>query len=417
MSVWGRLFGQRTAKLSSRDDAETVAAALSAGGSNAGKRVTPDSTLQLSTAWRCVRLKSRVVGALPIGVHERLEEGGSRPAKEHWLYELVHESPNADQTPAEFWAGQIACIDLWGNAFAEKKMLGDRVVALVPMRADRVRVRRELDGRRRYYYAARNGERILEEDQVFHLRGFTLGGDEGLSAISYGRHTLGLALASDETAAKTFANGLQLSGFLKEAMEGKSTPEQRRELMNLFAEFAGSSQTGKVMPLPRGWEFQPLGMKPGDAQLLESRGFNVEEVCRWFDTPPILVGHAGPGQTMWGSGVEQILLGWLTLDLDPLLGGIEQAVKKQLLSPAERRKFYAEYNREALLQADSAAKAAFLSTMVQNGLMDRNEGRGKLNLPKRPEAETLTVQSNLLPIDQLGKQPPRAVQPAPGEPI
>ena len=411
MSIWDGLFGRRSVKLTDPPQAWRLDT-----NSNAGKSVTPDSTLQLGTAWRCIKLKSRVVGSLPIGIHERNAEGGSKPAKDHWLYDLVHNSPNADQTPAEYWSGQIACIDLWGNAYSRKERIGDRIVALRPMRPDLMHVYRK-NGVRRFRYSGPSGQEDLSEDEVFHLRGFTLGGDVGLSAVSYGRHTLGLSLAADETASKTFANGLQLSGFLKALAGTKSTPDQRKELIDLFAKFAGSSQSGKVMPLPDGWDFAPMSMSPGDAQLLESRGFNVEEICRWFDVPPILVGHAGKGQTMWGTGVEQIMLGWLTLDLDPLLTNVQQAIGKQLLSPVERKRYFAEYNREALLQADSAAKAAYLSTVTQNGLMSRNEGRAKLNLPKVEGADALTVQSNLMPLDQLGRVPPRAVQPAAGEPI
>jgi HK97 family phage portal protein len=410
VSIWDGLFGRRNVKLT-----DTSGWFLDEG-SHAGKTVTQDTTLQLSTAWRCVRLRSRVLGSLPMQVHERLPDGGTKPNKDHWLYKIVHESPNADQSAAEFWGGMVACIDLWGNAYARVDRTGDRVTALTPLRPDLMHVYRQ-NGARRYRYSGKEGEKNYAEADVLHLRGFTLGGDVGLSAVSYGRHTMGLALASDETASKTFANGLQVSGFVKMLAGTKITAAQRLELVELFARFAGSSSSGKVMPLDPGMEFVPLNMSPADAQLLESRGFNVEEICRWFDVPPILVGHAGPGQTMWGSGVEQIMLGWLTLDLNPFLKGIEQAVAKQLLSPVERLKYFPEYNREALLEADSAAKAAFLSSMVQNGLMTRNEGRAKLNQSKVAGADALTVQSNLLPLDKLGETPPRAAQPAPGEPV
>ena len=411
MSFWDGLLGRRSVKLT-----DTANWFLDQG-SHAGKSVTPDTTLQLSTAWKCVRLRSRVLGSLPMMVHERLPEGGTKPAKGHWLYNLVHESPNADQTAAEFWAGMVACIDLWGNAYAEIRRSAGAVTSLTPLRPDLMSVYRDDAGARRYRYSAATGERRYAENEVLHLRGFTLGGDVGLSAVSYGRHTMGLALAAEETASKTFANGLQVAGFIKLLAGTKLTSEQRTDLVDLFAKFSGSSKAGKIMPLDPGMEFVPLSFTPEDAQLLESRGFNVEEICRWFDVPPILVGHAGPGQTMWGSGVEQIMLGWLTLDLNPFLKGIEQAVAKQLLSPAERLKFFPEYNREALMEADSAAKAAFLSSMTQNGLMSRNEGRGKLNLSKIPGGDALTVQSNLVPLDQLGVVPPRAVQPAPGDPV
>jgi HK97 family phage portal protein len=297
----------------------------------------------------------------------------------------------------------IAARDLWGNAYAEKQRVGDRIVALRFMRPDRMSVARK-NGKRLYRFSDVDGTKEYSDQEIFHIRGLTLGGDTGLSAVGFGRHTLGLALAADETAAKTFQHGLQVSGFLKAGDKTKSTPEQRKELVELFAQFAGSSQTGKVMPLPDGWSFDALSMSPADAQLLESRGFNVEDVCRWFDTPPILVGHTSKSQTMFGSGVEQIMLGWVTLDLDPLLTGIEQAIDKQLLSPAERKRYFAEYNREALLQADSQAKAAFISQMVQNGVMTRAEARQKMNLPHLDGSDELTAQTNLAPLSMLGQQ-------------
>ena len=401
MSLWDGLtglFARRSVKLT-----DTSGWFLD-GGSHAGKAVTPDSTLNLATAWRCIRLRSRVLGSLPLMVHERLPSGGTRVVRDHWLYQLIHESPNADQTPAEFWGGEIACLDLRGNGYAKKQRMGARIVALDPLDPDAMQVDRDPQGRRRYRYSGKTHRGTYTEDDILHLRGFTFGGDVGLSPVAYGRHTLGLALAADETASKTFANGLQVSGFVELAAGTKLTKEQRDQLVDLFAKFTGSSRAGKVMPLDPGMKFTPLNMTPADAELLMSRGFNIEEICRLFDTPPILVGHSAQGQTMWGSGIEQILLGWLTMDLNPFLKGIEQAINKQLLSPAERGRFYAEYNREALLEADSKAKAEFISSMTQNGVMLRREAREKLNLPKLPgaDAEVLTVQSNLVPLNELG---------------
>jgi HK97 family phage portal protein len=413
MSLWDGFFGRRKVKLS---DPANWNLDL---GSNAGKSVTQDSTLSLATAWACVRLRSRVVGALPLDLFARGENGRRDVQKDHWLYRLIHISPNADQTAAEFWSGMVACIDLWGNAYAEKvKGTGDRVSALEPMRPDMTTVFRDEQGRRKYKYSPPRGpQRILDEDDVFHLRGFTIGGDVGLSAISYGRHTLGLALAADETASKTFANGLQVSGFVELAAGQKPDKAQREQLVSLFDKFSGSSRAGKVMPLDSGWKFVPLSMNPEDAQLLESRSFNVEEICRWFDTPPILVGHAANGVTAWGTGIEQIMLGWLVFGLDPLLVSIQQAVGKQLIPARERASLYAEYNREGLMRADSKGRAELYSSAAQNGWMVRNEIRQRENLPPVPGGEIATVQSQLIALDQLGKTPPRASQPAPGEPV
>ena len=271
-------------------------------GNAANKPVTPDSALQLATAWACVRLKSRTVGTLPIAVYEKLADGTRKARSDHWLYDIVHDSPNADQTASEFWMGMVACIDLWGNAYAQKDVASNgRVISLTPLRAEWMWVYRDMTGARRYRYSDPNrAVQDMGEDQVFHLRGFTAGGDMGLSAISYGRQTLGAAIAADEVAGKTFANGLQLAGFIEMATGTKVDGDQRKQIVELFQKFAGSNQAGKVMPLDPGMKFTALGMMPDDAQLLETRGFHVEEICRWFDVLPVLIGHAAAGQTMWG---------------------------------------------------------------------------------------------------------------------
>lgn len=401
MSIWNGIFGRRNVKLSGRDDAETMKAALSSAGSAAGKSVTPDTVLQLATAWSCIRLLSETIGTLPMAIYRRDGEA-KKTAREHGLYELLHDSPNADQTAAEFWEGVVACLCLWGNAYAEKLKLGDRLIALKPMRPDLVRVARNERGARVYRYSHPTGFRELKEDDVFHVRGFGAGGDVGLSPVSYARQTMGTALAADETAAETFRNGLQISGFLKEAPGTKSTSEQRKDLLKLFDEFMGSLNAGKVMPLPHGFDFAGITMNPEDAQLLQTRRFHVEEICRWFRVPPFMIGHTEKS-TSWGTGIEQQMIGFLTFSLRPYLTRIEQAIKKQLIAPAERASIYAEFNLEGLLRADSQGRAALLSALGQNGYLTRNEGRARDNLPPLPGGDVLTVQSNLVPLDQLGQ--------------
>lgn len=417
MSIWTGLFSRRNLKLSNRDDAETLRQALAmAATSAAGKAITIDTVLQLSTAWSCIRLLSETIGTLPLGMFER-QGDAKKPATDEPLYELLHNSPNADQTAAEFWEGAVACLCGWGNAYAEKSMTLGRVVALTPLKPDHMTVSRE-DGRRKYHYSDPNNGRLrdLDEDQVFHLRGFGFGGDLGLSPVSYARQTMGIALAADETAAATFANGLQNSGFIKLPPGIRPpTKEQKEQLIDFFGKFAGSSRAGKMLPLDPGMEFQALGLNPDDAQLLQSRSFNVEEICRWFRVPPFMVGHTEKS-TSWGTGLEQQMIGFLTFSLRPYLTRIEQAVRKQLVAPADRARLFAEFNLEGLLRADSQGRAALYSTFAQNGIATRNEIRARENQPPMPGGDQLTVQSNLVPLDQLGKAPPRPVQPAPGEP-
>lgn len=367
------------------------------GQSNAGKTVNLKSTLQNATAWACIRLTATAVSSLPIGMFEKAANGG-RNSIDHDLGSVLIDSPNAGQTGLEFWETMVASLVARGNAYSERVYTGRFLSALQPIDARPVRV----DGVLKFRVNDRGKTEDLPADKVFHLKGFNLGGDEGLSPIACGVHGLGSAIAADETAARIFANGLQQPLFI-DSGKAKLTQDQRADLTELFKGFQGSDNTGKVMVLEAGMKPVPLTLNPDDAQMLESRRFNVEEICRWFGTPPIIVGHAAQGQTMWGSGVEQIMLAWLALGINPLCKRIEARIKKDLIPVGERRRVYVEFNREGLLQMDSAAKAAFLSTLTQNGLMDRDEGRAKLNLSARGGgAAVLTAQTNLAPLDQLG---------------
>ncbi len=400
-----RWFGTgATGKLSGAPEDEATRKVIAVGGSidSAGQTVNQKTTLGLSCAWACVRLKCDVVGAMGMGVFEKSADGGRKSRSDHWLYDLVHEEPNQDQTAAEFWAGQVAAMDLWGNAYAEKETLGNRVTALTPLPPHLVQVKRNARNERIYVYADRGKMEELPSDKVFHLRGLTLGGDVGLSAVEFGRRTLGGAMAANKTAADTFRSGLQLAGFMETGASSLNA-EQRADLIKIFDSFVGDAMRGRIVPLEKDFKFTPIKMNPAEAQLLESRAWDVEEICRWFGVLPMLIGHAAKGQTMWGSGIEQLLLGWQTLLLNPLLTNIQQAVKKQLLPAGERKKVYPEINREALMAADSAARAALYSAFGQNGVMTRGEMRSRENLPSLPGDDFLTVQSNLVPLDMLGQ--------------
>ncbi|ENO3147797.1 phage portal protein, partial [Pseudomonas aeruginosa] len=147
---------------------------------------------------------------------------------------------------------------------------------------------------------------------------------------------------------------------------------------------------------------ETIGINPVDAQLLETREHGVIEICRWFGVPPWMIGQTDKGSN-WGTGLEQQMLAFLTFSISSITNQIQQCVNKRLLTAPERIRYYAEFSLEGFLKADSAGRAAWYSTMAQNGFMTRNEGRRKENLPELPGGDILTVQSNLVPIDQLGQ--------------
>lgn len=385
----------------------------------AGRPVTPDNAMQVATFWACVRLIAQTIATLPIGVYLKRADGGRDLAAAHPLSVLLRDAPNADQTPVEFLEGLTAHLLVWGNAFVEVVREGERIVALYLLRPDLMEVYRDQFGALRYRLNDPRGIRELAEGQIMHVRGFGFGGDLGLSPVAHARQTLGAAMATDEAAARTFANGLRPGGVI--TYEGKEllTSAQREQAKKALIEpFSGSENAGKTLLLEgaAGFKWQDVNMPPRDAEMLATRAFHIEEICRWFGVPPILVGHNAQGTTMWGSGVEQVMLGWLTLGLRPYLTRIEQAIKRALIAPAERPRLYAEFNVEGLLRADSAGRAEMYSKLMQVGAITPNLVADKENFPRFDGGDVHLVNSTLVPLDQAGRKPAR-VQPAPGEPI
>lgn len=166
----------------------------------------------------------------------------------------------------------------------------------------------------------------------------------------------------------------------------------------------GVKNAGGMVPLEAGYKPYPISLSPADSQMLENRLFNVEDICRWFRIAPYLVGHTEKS-TSWGTGLEQQNLAFLTYTLSPYIARIEKAISKWLLKPTERREFFAEFNLEGLLRADSKGRAEAYRTALQNGYYTRNEVRAKENLVPKEGGDILTVQSNMIPLDMLGKLP------------
>ena len=387
----------------------------------AGKPVTPDTAMQIATFWACVRLIAQTIATLPLGLYERQADGGRTAATGHPLYSLLHDAPNADQTAVEFWEALTAHILVWGNAFAEIARSGERIVALNLLRPDLISVHRTEAGDLHYRFSDTNGVREYAEGDIFHVRGFGFGGDLGLSPVAQARQTLGAAIATDEAAARTFANGMRPGGFFTyQAPDGKPatlTPEQREQARaKLIEPYTGSVNAGRIGILEGGFKWQDVTIPPKDAETLATRAFHIEEICRWFGVPPILVGHNPQGQTMWGSGIEQVMLGWLTLGLRPYLTRIEQAIKRRLIAPAARATLYAEFTVEGLLRADSTGRAEIYSKLMQVGGITPNQIADRENLPRFEGGDRRFVNSTLVPIELAGQRVGR-VQPAPGEPI
>lgn len=366
-----------------------------------GKSVTVNSALQLSTAWACIRLISETLSTLPMNL---LQDVGDAKvvAKNHQLYNLLHSQPNATMSAAVFWQTYIASLLLWGMAYVEKRFSGKTITSLEFLQPDCVSW--VIDGRGavewRYSDPVSHEVRIIPESAMWFTPAFTVDGFQGLSPIRMGANVFGGAIAADQASAETFKNGMKSSGLV--TMDAVLKPDQRNDIRTHVGKV---SREGGVMVLEKGSSFQQLSMNPQDAELLGTRAFNVEEICRWFRVPPFMVGHSEKS-TSWGTGIEQQMIGFVTFVLRPWAVRIEQSIRKSLLSPVERLTYSAEFALEGLLRGDSAARAAFYGSMTQNGVMTRDECRRLENLPVMGgNAAELTVQSSMLPIDKLGEKP------------
>lgn len=373
------------------------------GASNtAGVAVNEGSVLRLSAAWACARLISETTATMPLGMYERTSNG-KRPAPNHSLHFIIGSQPNVDTISAVFWESVVTAMLLRGNAHCEKLMLGDRLVGLrflYPGRLQRVKL---TGGSYEYRYTEDNGQqRVIPESRIWMIPGWSLDGKNGVSVIHYGAQVFGSAIATDEAASGTFKRGLMPTTWFKYPKLLK--PDQRKEAREFIENrLSGAINAGRPAILEQDMEVGTIGINPVDAQLLESRAFSVEEVCRWFRVPPWMVGHTDKGSN-WGTGLEQQMIGFLVFTLGPWLKRIEQSISKDLLTPADRLRYYPKFNVEGLLRADSAARSAFYSVMVNNGILTRDEVRELEDRePMGGNAGVLTVQTALTPLDQLGR--------------
>lgn len=353
--------------------------------------------LGLSATYACVNLIAGTIASLSPTIYRTSPEGVRTEARDHPLYWLLRLDPNYDQTDYEFWEFIGASIELQGNAYAEKVMNGGRIVALMPIAPVGMQVRRASGGGIEYEWVSDGYRKTRSQDEMLHIRGF--GGNLlcGASTLSVCSRAFSGALATDTTAAKMFENGARPTGIL--SMDGALNEEQRAQLEDLLRDkYQGAMNAGRPFLLDNGLKWSSLSINPDDAQLLESRKYGGEEICRIFGVPPAMVGY-GDKASNWGTGKEVEVLGFIKFTLRKRLRRIERALMKQLLTREERQQGVSiEFNLEGLLRGDSAGRAAFYQIMVRLGLMTRNEARRLENLPPIEGGDVAMVQMQDVPL-------------------
>lgn len=367
-----------------------------------GKNITVNKAMRLAACWSCVRLISETIATLPLGLYMRQADGGRKVASDNDLHWIINTNPNSRMTAVQFWEAVVASMLLRGNAFVEIVRISGRIVALEFLLPNRMDLDVADSGEILYRYREKNGQlRDIAGSDMMHIPAFSLDGQIGLSPIAYGADVFGAAMSAEDVAGSTFKNGMHQTVAFE--VNKTLSPKQRDDFRDYVQRISGAMNAGKSPVLEEGVSAKVIGINPVDAQLLESREYSAEEICRFYMVDPTMVGYSDKASN-WGTGLEQKLLRFLTFTLRSYMRRIEEGINRNLLTPSQRRQTYAEFSIEGLLRADSAGRATLYSQMVQNGIYTRDECRMKENLPRMGgNAGVLTVQTNLSPIDKLGQ--------------
>ena len=378
------------------------------GGSTSGKAVTERSAMQMTAVYSCVRILAEAIAGLPLHLYTYKEDGGKEKAIGHPLYLLLHDEPNPEMSSFVFRETLMTHLLLWGNAYAQIIRNGKgEVVALYPLMPNRMTVDRDSSGQLFYSYQMNNsdaptmktGTVILKPSDVLHIPGLGFDGLVGYSPIAMAKNAIGLAIATEEYGAKFFANGATPGGLLEYPGTVKD-PDRVRESWNKG--FSGSQNAGKVAILEEGMKYTPISIAPEQAQFLETRKFQINEIARIFRVPPHMVGDLEKSSF---SNIEQQSLEFVKYTLDPWVVRWEQSLSRALFTPEEKKKYFFKFNVEGLLRGDYQSRMNGYATARQNGWMSANDIRELENLDRIPAEEggdLYLINGNMLPLVHAG---------------
>lgn len=368
-------------------------------GLSAGQTITEQTALTLSTVWACTSLVSETIGTLPLHIYKKTANGRER-ADDYQLSYILRNKPNTKSTSSVLWQSTVASMLLRGNGILKKLTVGNKLVGLQFMPYDKLQIVLDFDGNAEFYEIRPRGTTVkIPTKDIVRIPNFTIDGNWGLSSITYGAKMFSNSLNSMDSANNMFEKGLLQTVAFK--TDKRIRGDQRDDFRKSFEQYSGAMNSGKSILLEDGMDVKTVSLNPKDAQLLESRAFSVEEICRWFRVDPSMIGH-GNAVSNWGTGLEQKMIGFLTFTLRPILTRIEQAINNELIPLEDRGTYYAEFSIDGLLRGDSSSRATFFREMVNAGIMTRDEVRKLENLPPLGgNAEKLMTNGATQPIDTL----------------
>jgi HK97 family phage portal protein len=378
------------------------------GGTTSGKAVTERSAMQMTAVYSCVRILAEAVAGLPLHLYKYNDDGGKEKAIDHPLYRLLHDEPNPEMSSFVFRETLMTHLLLWGNAYAQVIRNGkNEVVALYPLMPNKMSVDRDENGHLYYTYYRGSDEAIknkefavtLQPSDVLHIPGLGFDGLVGYSPIAMAKNAIGMAIACEEYGAKFFANGATPGGVLEHPGAIKD-PQRVRESWQTA--FGGSSNSNKVAVLEEGMKYTPISISPEQAQFLETRKFQINEIARIFRVPPHMVGDLEKSSF---SNIEQQSLEFVKYTLDPWVIRWEQSIMRALLSNTEKKDYFVKFNLEGLLRGDYQSRMNGYAIGRQNGWMSANDIRELENLDRIPAEEggdLYLINGNMLPLKDAG---------------
>lgn len=379
-----------------------------------GSDITSDTALTLSTVYACVSKISTTVASIDKNVYKRAKRGKDFQ-QEHPLFGILNESADFQTPSFTFWENIISDSMLYGKGYAyiERDGSTKRPISLVSMPAPQVTAFKDPKGRRRYAYAQldKDGRRTstleLDNDSVICISAF-----RGMSPIELHRQNLGLAKSAENYGASFFGSGGHLSGILK--LDKSLTDEQYQTLKSQWnMAYHGTQSNHATAILEHGIEYEKFGIPPDQAQFIETRKMQSQEIARIFGVPASIVGLES---NLNYNSVEQQAQFFATFTIAPLVKRIENELNTKLMSEGESGRYFIEFDLSSLLRGDNQSRATYISTLIRDGVMTVNEARQVEGLNPVEGGDLNLIQSNLIPLDKAEEFGEKLVKPAP-EPV
>ena len=411
MSIFSGMFKSRDKP---KDSTAGSSFSFLFGSTAAGKPVNEQTSMQVTAVYCCVRILSEAVASLPLHLYRYTSEGSKEKAVDHPLYFLLHNEPNPEMTSFAYRETMMTHLLLYGNCYSQIIRNGKgEVVALYPLMPDRMKVDRDEHGRLYYEYTVYDSDDVdgrkgtnkvgrtvrLQPHDVLHIPGLGFDGLVGYSPIAMAKNAIGLAIATEEYGSKFFANGAAPSGVLEHPGTIKD-PSKVRESWQ--ATFGGSGNANKIAVLEEGMKYTPISISPEQAQFLETRKFQIDEIARIFRVPPHMIGDLEKSSF---NNIEQQSLEFVKYTLDPWVSRWEQAMVRALLTPDEKKKYFFKFNVDGLLRGDYQSRMNGYATARQNGWMSANDIRELENLDRIPAeqgGDLYLINGNMTKLEDAG---------------